>query len=337
MRVLVMTHQECGSPDFLDGVPRRKAAPLRTEYDVLCALRKLGHPTRVLGAATELGTIRAALGAWKPDVVFNLLEEFRGEGVHVPWVLGYFELLELPFTGAGPSSLLLADNKPLAKQLLRSQGIPTPNFAIFPKGRRAVRPRGLAFPLLVKSAAFHGSVGIAQKSVVHDDAALAKRVRHVHETLGTEAIAEEFVEGRELSVGVLGNRRLETFPVWEMRFETLGPRTRAIATERAKWDAGYQKRRGIRTGRARRLPAAVVSRIHGLCRRAWRVLDLNGYARMDFRLRPDGRLVLLEANPNPDLAHDEDFAGSARAAGVPYERLIDRILRLAVRRHGERR
>jgi D-alanine-D-alanine ligase len=337
MRVLLMTHQECDPPDSLDRFPDRDRSPVRTEYDVLRALRKLGHETRVLAAASEVGAIRAVLGSWKPDIVFNLLEEFGGEDTHVAWVLGYLELLRVPFTGASPSSLLLADNKPIAKQLLRSQGVPIPDFTIFPKGRPVIRPRGLAFPLIVKSAAHHGSVGITQRSVVRNEAALEERVRHVHEALGTEAIAEEFVDGRELSVGMLGNRRLEAFPVWETRFEKLAPRAHAIATERAKWDRAYQKRRGIDTGRAKRLPRTVVARIHRLSRRVYRALDLNGYARMDFRLRPDGGLVLLEANPNPDLAHDEDFAGSARAAGIPYERLIDRILALGVRYHEARR
>jgi D-alanine-D-alanine ligase len=183
----------------------------------------------------------------------------------------------------------------------------------------------------------HGSVGIAQSSVVTDDATLEQRVRYVHESLGTEAIAERFVEGRELYVGVLGNHRLVTFPVWEMQFGKLADGAHAIATERVKWDLDYQDRRGITTAAADDLPEDVVRRIDRLCRRVFRILGLNGYARMDFRLRPDGRVYLLEANPNPDLALDEDFAESAHVGGVPYERLVQRILNLGLRRHRDGR
>jgi D-alanine-D-alanine ligase len=337
MRVLLMTHQEFEPPDNLEGLSEKDVVDWKTEYDVLQALEELGHQTRVLGAATEIAAVRTVLGYWKPDIVFNLLEEFRGEEVYVPYVLGYLQLLGQPFTGSNPSSLLLIDNKPLTKKVLRYHRIPVPDFALFPRGKRVRRPRRLEFPLIVKSSTMHGSVGIAQKSVVNDDTQLEERVRHVHEALGTEAIAEEYVDGRELYVGVIGNRRLQTLPVWEMRFENLAEGAHAIATEKVKWDPDYQKKRGIDTGAAEGLPDDLVQRIHRLCRRVYRILDLNGYARMDFRLRDDGKLFLLEANPNPDLAHDEDFAESARAAGIPYDRLIARILNLALRHHEEGR
>jgi D-alanine-D-alanine ligase len=337
MRVLLLTHQDFRLPDTLSGLSDKDIAPWKTEYDVLSALEELGHETRVLGAVDELPVIRRVLRSWKPDIVFNLLEEFRGEDFYVPYVLGYLQLLRMPFTGCNPTSLLLVDDKPLTKKVLRYHRIPVPDFALFPVGRRVRRPRRLEFPLIVKSSTMHGSVGIAQSSVVTDDATLEQRVRYVHESLGTEAIAERFVEGRELYVGVLGNHRLVTFPVWEMQFGKLADGAHAIATERVKWDLDYQDRRGITTAAADDLPEDVVRRIDRLCRRVFRILGLNGYARMDFRLRPDGRVYLLEANPNPDLALDEDFAESAHVGGVPYERLVQRILNLGLRRHRDGR
>jgi len=332
MRVLVMTHEEFEPPDSPNAAGR-EASPWKTEYDLFRVLGELGHRPRVLAAARDVTAIRTVIGTWRPDVVFNLLEEFRGEGMYVPYLLGYLQLLGVPFTGTNPAGLLLTDNKPLTKKVLRYHRIPVPDFALFPRGSRVRRPERLRFPLIVKSGTLHGSVGIAQKSVVESDASLEERVRHVHETLGTEAIVEEFIDGRELYVGVLGNRRLETMPIWEMHFDKLAPGAHAIATERVKWDVDYQVKRGIVVGPARKLPDGVERTLLRLSRRVFKILDLNGYARLDFRLRPDGRLYLLEANPNPDLAHDHDFAVSARDGGFPYDKLVTRILSLALRYH----
>jgi D-alanine-D-alanine ligase len=334
VRVLVLTHQSCKLPPTLNGRSGRESTPFKTEFDVVSALEELGHETRILGAA-ELPAIRREVEEWKPDIAFNLLEEFNGEEMYVPYVLGYLDLMNVPFTGCRPSSLLLVDDKPLAKKVLRYHRIPLPDFAVFPRGRAVRRPRRLGFPLIVKSSQMHGSVGIAQSSVVEDEGSFQERVRYVHEKLGTGAIAEQFIEGRELYVGIVGNRRLDRLPVWEIRFQNLAEGAYAIATERVKWDLGYQRKRGITTGRAK-LPDEILRRIDRLSRRVYRILELNGYARLDFRLREDGALFLLEPNPNPDLACDEDFAASAHAGGVKYHRLIQRILALGVRFHRDR-
>jgi D-alanine-D-alanine ligase len=336
VRVLLLTHQSFTPPDSLEGLSDREITPWKTEYDVLSALEELGHETRILGGVTELIEIRQVIEEWKPDIAFNLLEEFRGEEMYVPFVLGYLDLMNIPFTGCRPSSLLLVDDKPLAKKVLRYHRIPLPDFALFPRGRAVRRPKRLDFPLIVKSSQMHGSVGIAQSSVVEDDDSFRERVRHVHEKLGTGAIAEQFIEGRELYVGILGNRRLEVLPIWEIRFENLADGAHAIATERVKWDTDYQKKRGITTGRAK-IPEETVRRIDRLSRRVYRILEMNGYARMDFRLKEDGSLFLLEPNPNPDLACDEDFASSAGAGGINYGPLIRRILNLGLRLHREGR
>jgi len=336
VRVLVLTHQDFTPPDSLDGLSDREITPWKTEYDVLSALEELGHETRILGAVSELAAIRQVIEEWKPDIAFNLLEEFRGEEMYVPFVLGYLDLVNIPFTGCRPSSLLLVDDKPLAKKVLRYHRIPLPDFALFPRGRTAKRPKRLDFPLIVKSSQMHGSVGIAQSSVVEDDDSFRERVRYVHEKLGTGAVAEQFIDGRELYVGILGNRRLERFPVWEIKFENLADGAHAIATERVKWDTDYQRKRGITTGRAR-IPDEIARRIDRLSRRVYRILELNGYARLDFRLKADGTLFLLEPNPNPDLACDEDFASSAAAGGIRYGPLIRRILSLGLRFHREGR
>jgi D-alanine-D-alanine ligase len=336
MRVLVLTHQEYRKPEALEQLSEADRATWKTEYDVVRALEWHGHETEGLGAGAELANIRNMLLSWKPAIVFNLLEEFRGEGIHVPYVLGYLELMQVPFTGCNPSGLHLTDNKALMKKILRYHRIPLPDFAVFPRGRSIRLPSKLSFPMIVKSATMHGSVGISQASFVTNEERFRERVEFIHETLVTDAIAEEFVDGRELYLGVIGNQRLDTFPVWEMSFEKLDEGEPRIATSKAKWDTKYQEEKGIDTARAKRLPAGVDQRIGRLAKRVYRTLGLSGYARMDFRLTPGGDLVLLEPNPNPDLASDEDFAQAAQVSGLYYEDLIRRILSLGLRQHGNR-
>ncbi len=330
LRVLVLTHQKIELPASLKGLSEKEIAPWKTEYHVVNTLKRLKHETKLLGDVDEVAAIRTTLFDWKPHITFNLLEEFRGEGIYVPYVLGYLQLMRQPFTGCHPTGLQVADDKALAKKLLRYHRIPAPDFAVFARGRTIRRPRGLSFPLFVKSSTEHGSAGIAQASLVTNDEKLTERVQFIHEQIGTDALAEEYIEGRELYLGVIGNQRLQTFPVWEMRFEQLADGKPRIATERIKWNLEYQKKHGIKTGAAKDLPDGVADRIVKLSKRVYRILGLTGYARMDFRLAKDGKLFLLEPNPNPDLARDEDFAESAKAVGMGYDRLIQRILRLGM-------
>ncbi len=330
LRVLVLTHQKIELPTSLKGLSEKEIAPWKTEYHVVNTLKRLKHETKLLGDVDEVAAIRTTLFDWKPHITFNLLEEFRGEGIYVPYVLGYLQLMRQPFTGCHPTGLQVADDKALAKKLLRYHRIPAPDFAVFPRGRTIRRPRRLSFPLFVKSSTEHGSAGIAQASLVTNDEKLTERVQFIHEQIGTDALAEEYIEGRELYLGVIGNQRLQTFPVWEMRFEKLADGKPRIATERIKWNLEYQKKHGIKTGAAKDLPDGVADRVVKLSKRVYRILGLTGYARMDFRLAEDGKLFLLEPNPNPDLARDEDFAESAKAVGMGYDKLIQRILRLGM-------
>jgi len=331
LRVAVMMLEDSVPPDNIEGLTDKEIAPYKTEYDVLSALEELGHEARPLPVSDELGAIRVGLRHMKPHIVFNLLEEFRGVGIYVPYVLGYLELMRQPYTGCNPYGMMLTHNKAVAKKILKHHRIPAPDFAMFPQGRAIRRPRRLQFPLIVKSTTEHGSVGIAQASVVHDDEKLAERVEFVHGELQTDAIAEEFIEGRELYVGVIGNQRLDTFPVWELRFEELPDDAPRIATAKVKWDWGYQKKIGVTTQAAKKLPEGAEERIYRLCKRAYRLLGQSGYARMDLRLTAEGRIYLLESNPNPQLEFGEDFAESAELARVPYDRLIQRILNLGLR------
>ncbi len=327
LRVLVLMIEDFVPPPDADGMKHEDIAPCKTEYDVMTALQHLGHDAKALGVSDELGEIRDGLQEFKPHIVFNLLEEFRGFGAYVPFVLGYLELIGKKYTGCNPYGMMLAANKVMAKKILRHHRIPAPEFVVYPRGRRVRRSPRLKYPMIVKSATEHGSVGISQASVVHDDEKLIDRVAFMHEQMESDALVEEFIDGRELYVGVMGNRRLQTFPVWEIDFGGLSAGAPRIATERVKWNLKYQERAKIKTSKAKNLPDGVEEYAARLAKRTYRVLNQTGYGRMDFRLSEEGKIYLLESNPNPDMAYDEDFAESANAVGIPYEDLIQKILR----------
>jgi D-alanine-D-alanine ligase len=328
MRTLVVMHESLVPPENLEGHTDKEIEEWRTEYDVTTTLRKAGHDVRSMGVLDSLTELRSAIADWKPDVVFNLLEEFNGIVTYDQHVVAFLELMRQPYTGCNPRGLLLSRDKSLCKQLLTFHRIPTPQFAVFPRGGRIQVPRKLKFPLFVKSTVEDASLGIAQASVVDDVAKLKERIEFVHSQVGSDALVEEFIEGRELYVGVMGNDRLTRLPVWEMVFGSMPESLPAIATRKVKWDKRYQAKYGITTRAAEDLPPAVLTTLDKLSRRIYRALGLSGYARMDFRVRPDGQVYVLEANANPNLEAAEDFAESARAAGVSYDELLEKIMGL---------
>jgi D-alanine-D-alanine ligase len=331
LRVAVLMLKDLVPPESIEGLSDKEIAPWKTEYDVLTALEELGHEAWAVGVSDDLGAVRQACAEREPHVVFNLLEEFHGIRIYVPYVLGYLELLRQPYTGCNPRGLVLTHNKALANRILRSHRIRVPDSTVFPRERRVRRPHRLKFPLFVKSATEHGSEGIAHASIVHDDEELKDRVEFVHDQLGTDAVAEQYIVGREFYVGVIGNCRLQTFPVWELRLKNLAKRAPKIATSKVKWDLEYQKQSGVITQRATHLSSEVQTQMQRICKRVYRILEQSGYARMDLRLTPGGEIYLLESNPNPQLEYGEDFAESAESVGVTYEHLIQRILNLGLR------
>jgi D-alanine-D-alanine ligase len=227
---------------------------------------------------------------------------------------------------------VLARGKDLSKQLVHYHRVPVPDFAVFPIGRKVKRPPRLSLPLIVKSNNEDASMGIAQASVVETDQALAERVAFIHERIGTAAIAEQYIEGREIYVGVLGNDRRRVLPIWELQFGDLAQGTRPIATEMVKHSVEYQQRHNIVEGPAEGLSALVTARIQNMVKRVARTLDLDGYARIDFRLAADGTPYFIEANPNPEIAKAEEFARSAQHDGLKYPDLLNRIITLGIAR-----
>jgi len=324
----VLVHSTLVPPESLVGVTEKEIEEWRTEYDVITHLRAAGHEVLPLGLSDSLSELRRAIVDWKPDIVFNLLEEFDGIVTYDQHVVAFLELMRQPYTGCNPRGMLLSRDKVLSKQLLSYHRIPTPQFLVFPRGRKVRIPRALNFPLFVKSSTEDASLGIAHASVVTDARQLTERVAFMHEQVHSDALVEEYIEGRELYVGVIGNSRLKVLPVWEMRFGSLPENLPAIATRKVKWDKRYQEKYGITTAAATSLPEGTIARLEQLTKRIFRALHLTGYARMDFRLRPDGGLYVLEANANPNISMAEDFSQSALTAGMRYRDVLNRILQL---------
>jgi D-alanine-D-alanine ligase len=336
LRVLVLMHDYQVPPADVTGVDVA-TAPWKTEYDVLTAVRdELGHDVQVLGVKDDLGVIRQANEDFKPHIAFNLLEAFHEVGTFDQNVVSYLELLRLPYTGCNPRGMFLARDKALSKKLLHYHRLPVPEFAVVARGRKARLSKRLTFPVIVKSLTQEASIGISQASVVDDEAKLAERVQFIHDSIKTDAILERFVAGRELYCGLLGNQRVQVLPVWEMTFANMPESQHRIATERVKWSRKYQDKMGIGTAEARDLGEPATSLVQHVSKRVYKVLEQSGYARIDLRLDAEGRVFVLEANPNPQIARGEDFADSAAAAGLPYAALIQRILTTGLRWEPER-
>ena len=331
LRILALVHRHLIPPDVVPDGTSAVSAPWRTEFDVISTLRALGHDVRTLGVHDDLGEIRRTNEEWKPQIAFNLLEAFDDVTIFDQNVVSHLELLKLPYTGCNPRGLLLARDKSLSKKLLAYHRIPAPEFEVFRIGRPIRRSKRLAFPLIVKSLTQESSVGISQASVVDSDEKLMERVAFIHASIGTAAIVERYIEGRELYVGIIGNQTLNALPVWELFFNNMPADAKRIATDRVKWSVKYQQKHGIESGQARDLPEGAADRIQHVCKRAYRALELSGFARIDLRLEDNGSVWVLEANPNPQIAKGEDFAASADTAGISYESLLQRIVNLGLR------
>jgi D-alanine-D-alanine ligase len=329
LRVLVLLHEDLLPPPNLDGVENKEKEKWRTEYDVITTLKQMGHEVIPCGLRSDLGVIAKALEEHKPQITFNLLEEFDGQALYDQHVVSYLELNRQPYTGCNPRGLTLAHDKALTKKILSYHRIPVPGFAVFPMGQKVALPRRTKFPLFVKSVIEEGSVGISQASVVYDVEKLKERVEFIHRQTNSHAIAEQYIEGREIYVSVIGNRRLQTYTPWELIIENLPEGSLNIATGRMKWNPQYQKKVGLVTKPAA-LEPDVQRRLERLAKRTYRLLSLSGYARLDYRLSNDGQFYLLEANPNPQIALNEDFADSAQHCGVKYPQLLHKIITLGL-------
>lgn len=302
----------------------------KTEANVLEALRQLGHTTEYLAIFDNLDLLQQKVTSFEPDVILNLADQFKNNRAFDQAIVSYLEMHGLPFTGCGSTGLTLCKHKGVSKKILDYHRIRVPNFVTVARGKRCARPKRLKFPILVKPLKEEASLGISQASLVETDEQFKERVQFIHEKFDSDAIAEEYIDGRELYVSVIGNHRLQAFPIREFVFKEVPPDEPKIATYKAKWDEEYRKRWGLQNQFAEGFDAAVIAHIEQTCKRIYHLLTIDGYARVDLRVTAANEVYFIEANPNPILAADEDFAQSALKANVRYPQLIERIIRLGL-------
>ena len=308
------------------------------EYQIADALRVRGHDVTLVGVRNDLQYLVRCLEDIRPELVFNGVEAFHGNAGLEYLVPGILEAEGYRYTGSPPLALLVSRNKAMSKKVLAYHGIRVPGFVTYRPGEALQLPDSVRFPLIVKPLQSDASAGIAQASVVQDQAALADRVTMIHERFDQPAIAEQFVDGRELYVSVIGNGdAIDVLPITEMVFDKRRTRPEErIATQFAKWDEEYRARKGIRNVLARPLGGAARERIESICRTAFRALWLRDYARLDVRLAPDGEVWFLEANANPFISYGHDMANAAQKAGMDYYEFIQRLVDEAMARHEHR-
>jgi D-alanine-D-alanine ligase len=329
LRIILLVHRDLVPPKSFSSKRKWEESECKTEFDVWKALGELGHQVQIVPVFDDLSIIRKALEEFRPHIAFNLLEEFNGQVLYEQNVVSYLELMGLKYTGSNPKGLMISRDKGLAKKLLAYHGIRTPEFRIFPLDKKGDYTN-LEFPLFVKTLNEEASLGIAQSSIVRHEQALRDRVEYLHEHYCVDVLVERYIEGREFYVGVMGNNRLKTFPIWELYFKNQAYRGPKISTYRVKWSAEYRKKHGVTTGLAQPLDENVVEEIIDICKRAYDALYISGYARMDLRLSEQNEVYFIEANPNPDIGYQEDFAESIFAIGLEYRDLLAQIIRLGL-------
>ncbi len=332
LRILVLFDSAGTPPQDQDYTEDFKNEDWFTEAAVYETLQIMGHEVRTLGIYDDIRLLINDLDDNPTDIVFNLTEVFLGKAHMDKNIPALLELLGVPYTGCSPDGMILCNNKALSKKILAYHRVHVPRFCTLRRGHRVRLLSRMRFPVVVKPLRAEASTGISLSSHVEDQAALEERVAFIHESMGMNVIAEEYVEGREFYVSILGRRRLVAFPVREMTFDAVPEETPKMATYHAKWNEEYRERWGITNGFPANLAPEIEKKMHAVCKHAYRALNLDGYARFDCRLTPDNKLYIIEGNANPELAMGDEFAESARKGGYPYDRLLARMLNLGLTR-----
>ncbi len=303
-----------------------------TENDVHRALLENGYDVRPLGLYADVRPLLDEVREFKPDVIFNLIETFNQVTHWDKNITALIEILKVPYTGASSAALFLCNDKGLCRKILRFHRVRGPRFHTFYRGHRIWLPKTIKLPCVVKPLAEEASRGISNASIVDDEKSFIERVKMIHDSMKMDAIAEEYVAGRELYVSVIGDQRLRVLPPREMTFGQLAQDEPRIATYKANWDEAYRKRWGIRNDFADQLDDGLRERIDDVCKRAYRALNIRSYARFDLRVTPAGQVYVIEPNVNPCIAKDDEIAQSANRVGIAYPALIRMIVRQALRR-----
>jgi D-alanine-D-alanine ligase len=300
------------------------------EFHIAEALRFQGHTVDVVAFTPNLEATIAQLRAAEPDLVFNLTEHVGGDRSKDVHVTALLDLMGIPYTGSGPLGLMLCRDKALCKRLLSHHRVKIPDFAALPVGTTRLT-RKLRYPLIVKPTLEDGSDGISLASLVQTPEELEQRARAIHERMHQSVICEEYIEGREIYVGVIGNKRLTALPARELRFGGNGEGGPRFATAMVKRNDAYRQKWGITYTHAD-LSDQLQERAARVSKQVYRLLHIRDYGRVDLRITEKGEMVFLEANANPDLSLGDEVAESWEKAGGDYQQLVARIAHLAIQR-----
>lgn len=305
---------------------------LEEKEDIAKALSALGYRTSIFNVDGDISRLVNFLKDEQPDVVFNLCESVGNESIHEMHVAGIYELMKIPYTGSGPLTLGMCLDKVTLKQILCYHGLPTPRFQLFKSPVRMNLTDNLEFPLIVKPSHEDASVGIEQASVVYSMNELRKRVRWVIERFDEPALVEEYIDGRELNVAVLGTRKPKVLPISEIDMSTLPKHYPRIITYNAKWLKGTEEYENTKGVCPALLTPELETNIKEMVLRLYQIMGCRDYARVDIRLSKDYQPYILELNPNPDISDEAGFARSARVGGYKFEEFIHEIVESALER-----
>jgi D-alanine-D-alanine ligase len=301
-----------------------------TEFEIYKALRDdLKHDVSLLGVHNDINILFEEIKDNRPDVVFNVAEVFNNRSHLDKNVVSVLEMIGIPYTGATPTSLMICNNKALTKKILSYHHIRVPGFYTYYREHRIFLPKRLKPPLIIKPLRDEASRGISQSSVVDNEQALIERVKYIHEGMKMDAIAEEYIDGREFYVSVIGNKRIRVLPLRELKFGEFLQDEPRIATYKAKWDLEYRAKYGIKNMFAGRLQDGLDKKIEETSKRAYRVLNMKCYARFDIRVSKDSKVYILEANANPSLEKIDEVVQSADKGGISFPKLVQKIIDLA--------
>lgn len=300
------------------------------------ALRGKGHDVSIQGAHGDVRKLLAGLARRRPDLIFNLMEMFGRNLIGDIAVVGLLDLLEIPYTGGGPGEFYLAQDKALAKKILAFEGILFPKFAVFTRDADLETGGNLRMPLFIKPLRMEASLGIDRHALVNDSVSMMKRVLAIHEDLNDSALAEEYVDGREFYVGILGNQDPVALPPVEVDFSGLPPGAPRVLDRNAKWEPGSSEFRGTRSVLAD-IPDELRAKLQRISLDAYRALRVRDYGRVDLRVNDEGDIYVLEVNASCYLEHSSEFAMAAEAADIAYPDLIEKIVQLAATRFASHR
>lgn len=296
------------------------------EREVIRGLKRLGHDIKILGLYDDLAILLAEIKNNFPDLVFNFCKRFKNNSDYGPHIITLLELLRVKFTGSGSLGTSICKDKALSKKILTYHNIPVPQFIVSQKKSPLKRLSPFKYPAIVKPLNMGGSAGISQSSYVRNERACLKRIEFIHSRFGVDAIVEEFIDGREIHMSILGNQRILVLPPREVSFNHFPKNMPKIDSENTKWYKIYRSKGSTYYCPARNIPQKILQKLNETSKKIGRLLHIKGHARIDFRINHSGEIYFLEANSNPGFAKDDNFIHAAKDYGLDYLALLEKII-----------